>query len=134
MPAEKSLASELAEIRDDLKLFVQTRVQLLRAEVKDKVRAWKGSLVLLAVAALFLLSSWFTLVFALVALVRAWIASTGYGWVGGGLIVAGVLLVVGGICGIAGYQGIKASGVKPTRTLRVLKQDQQWIQKQVRPA
>ncbi len=134
MPAEKSLASEFAEIRDDLKLFVQTRVQLLRMELKEKVRAWKGSLVLLAVAAVFLLSSWLSLVFALVALVRAWIASTGYAWLGGGLIVAGVFLVLGGICGLAGYQGIKASGMKPTRTLRVLRQDQQWIQRQSRIA
>jgi uncharacterized membrane protein YqjE len=134
VPAEKSLASELAEIRDDLKLFVQTRVQLFRMELKEKARAWKGSLVLLAVAAVFLLSSWLSFVFALVALVRALIASTGYGWFAGGLIVAGFFLLVGGICGMAGYQGIKASGVKPARTLRVLRQDQQWIQKQARPA
>ncbi len=131
---ERSLASEFAEIRDDLKLFAQTRVQLFRMEVKEKVRAWKGSLVLLMVGVLCLLTAWFILAFTLVALIRAFITSTGYGWFLGGLIVAFVLVITGAICAMAGYRGMKASGVKPTRTLRVLRQDQEWIQKQARAA
>jgi len=130
--AEKSFASEMAQIRDDVRRFVETRLLLLRTEIKQKVRAWRGSVILLAMAAVFLLSAWFSFVFALVALVRAWLASTGYGWLGGALVVAGVFLILGGICGVSGYQGIKASGLKPTRTLRVLRQDQEWIRRQAR--
>jgi Zn-dependent protease with chaperone function len=128
------LASALLEIRDDLKMFAQTRAQLLRAEIGEKMRIWKSAMVFLALAALFLVTGWFTSVFALIALLNSWIVSGRYGWFLGGLIVSAVLLVSGALCGLAGYKGIKASGVKPTRTLRVLKQDQEWIQRRTRPA
>jgi hypothetical protein len=132
--AERSLASELAGIKDELKTFFQTRVLILQAEAREKVRTWKSSIVLLALAAVFLLTGWFTFVFAVVALLHTWIVSGSYAWFWGGLIVSIVLLVAGSVCAQAGYKGIKASGMKPTRTLRILKQDQEWIQKQARPA
>ncbi len=134
MPAERSLASALMEIRDELKVFAQTRAQLLRAEIGEKMRVWKSSMVFLGLAALFLLTGWFASVFAVIALLHSWIVSASYGWFFGGLIVSAILLTSGALCGRAGYRGIKASGMKPTRTLRVLKQDQEWIQKQTRPA
>jgi Putative Actinobacterial Holin-X, holin superfamily III len=134
VPAERSLASALLEIKDDLKMFAQTRAQLLRAEIGEKMRIWKSAMVFLALAALFLVTGWFTSVFALIALLNSWIVSGRYGWFLGGLIVSAILLVSGALCGLAGYKGIKASGVKPTRTLRVLKQDQEWIQRRTRPA
>ncbi|HEY6306553.1 MAG TPA: phage holin family protein [Candidatus Angelobacter sp.] len=134
MGTERSLASEVADIKEDLKTFFQTRAQLLRAETKEKLRAWKRSLVLLALAALFLVTCWITFVFSLVALLHTWIVSGSYGWFWGGLIISVVLGVSGAVCGQAGFRGIKASGIAPKRTLRVLRQDQQWIQKQARPA
>jgi Putative Actinobacterial Holin-X, holin superfamily III len=134
VPAERSLASALLEIRDDLKMFAQTRAQLLRAEISEKMRTWKSSMVFLTLAAIFLLTGWFTSVFAVIALLNSWIVSGRYGWFLGGLIVSAILLVSGALCGRAGYRAIKASGVKPTRTLRVLKQDQEWIQRGTRPA
>jgi uncharacterized membrane protein YqjE len=132
--AERSLASELAGIKDELKTFFQTRAQILHAETREKLRTWKSSLVLLALAGVFLLTGWFTLVFTVVALLRTWIVSGSYAWFWGGLIVSVILLVAGAVCGQTGYKGIKASSMKPTRTLRILKQDQEWIQKQARPA
>jgi Putative Actinobacterial Holin-X, holin superfamily III len=134
VPAERSLASVLMEIRDDLKVFMQTRAQLLRAEIGEKMRIWKSSAMFLGLAGIFLLTGWFTSVFALIALLNSWIVSGRYGWFFGGVIMSAVLLGLGALFGLAGYRGIKASGVKPTRTLRVLKQDQEWIQKQTKAA
>jgi Putative Actinobacterial Holin-X, holin superfamily III len=134
VPPEKSIASVIAETKEELKTFVQTRAQLLQAETKEKLRAWKRSIILLALGALFLVTSWVTLVFAVVAVLHSWISSGSYAWFWGGLIVGGVLLVSGVVAGKAGYRGIKAAGMTPTRTLRILKQDQEWIQKQARPA
>jgi hypothetical protein len=132
--AERTLASEIAGIREELKTFFQTRVLILRAEAKEKIRTWKSSIVLLALAVVFLISGWFALVFALIALVHSWIVSGSYAWFGGGLIVSLLLMAAGVACGQSGYRGIKAAGMKPTRTLKILKQDQEWIQKQARPA
>lgn len=134
MPNEKPLTSSFAELRDDLKSFFQTRFELLRAELSEKVRAWKGPAVLLAVAALMLVSSWFALVFSLVAVLHGWIAGTDFSWFWAGLIVTLFLLLSGGALGAAAYSGIRSAGLKPTRTLRVLKEDQEWVQKQARTA
>jgi uncharacterized membrane protein YqjE len=132
--AERTLASEIAGIKEELKTFFQTRVLILRAEAKEKIRTWRSSIVLLALAVVFLISGWFALVFALIALVHAWIVAGSYAWFGGGVIISLLLLAAGVACGQSGYRGIKAAGMKPTRTLKILKQDQEWIQKQARPA
>jgi hypothetical protein len=131
---DKAFATSIADIKEDVKLFFQTRVQLLRAETKDKLRSWKRHLILLALAVVLLITCWMAMVFAMVALLHTWIAGGSYAWFWGGLIVGSVFLVSGLACGKTGYQGIKASGMRPARTLRVLRQDQEWIQKQARPA
>lgn len=134
MAPEKSIAAVIAETKEELKRFVQTRAQLLQAETKEKLQAWKRSIILLAMAAVFLLTAWITLVFAVVALLRSWIISGSYEWFWGALIVGGILLVGGLVAGNAGRKGMKAAGMAPTRTLRILKQDQEWIQRQSRTA
>jgi uncharacterized membrane protein YqjE len=132
MAYEKPIASSLAELREDLKSFFQTRFELLRAEISEKTRAWKGPAVLIAVAALMLVSCWFAFVFSLVAVLHAWIAGTNFSWFWAGLIVTLFLLLAGGAIGAAAYAGIRSAGLKPTRTLRVLKQDREWVQRQTR--
>ncbi len=134
MQPEKSIASVIAETKEEFKAFVRTRAQLLQAETKEKLKAWKVSLILIAVGTLLLVTSWFTFVFAVVALLRSWIAAGDYSWCFGGLIVGGLLLVSGlAVCG-SGYRGIRKAGMAPTRTLRILKRDQEWIQNQARGA
>jgi Putative Actinobacterial Holin-X, holin superfamily III len=134
VPSEKSIASVIAETKEELKTFVQTRAELLRAETREKLQSWKRSIVLLAVAALFLLTAWIALVFSVVALLRSWIVSGDYSWCFGGLIVGGILAICGVVLARSGYQGIKAAGMTPSRTLRILKKDQEWLQNQSRPA
>jgi uncharacterized membrane protein YqjE len=131
---DRSFAASITDIKEDLKVFFQTRVQLLRAETGEKLRSWKRHLILLGLAALFLLSGWMALVFTIVALLHTWISGSTYAWFWGGLIVSAVFLAAGAACAKSGYQGIKFSGMMPARTLKVLRQDQEWIQKQARPA
>ena len=134
MNAEGSLADALSGIKQELKEFVQTRAKILRAETQEKLRSWKKPVIMLALAAVFLLSAWFACVFALVALLHAFIVAGSYGWFWGSLIASGIFLVVALAVGRTGYRGIKASSLAPQRTLRVLKQDQNWIRDRVRSA
>jgi Putative Actinobacterial Holin-X, holin superfamily III len=132
VPPEKSIAAIIAETKQELKDFVQTRAQIFQAETKEKVKAWKMSGILIGAGVLLLLTSWFTFVFAVVALLHSLLGNGDYSWCFGGLIVGALLLVSGlGLAG-AGYSDIRKAGVKPTRTLRILKQDQEWIQNQGR--
>lgn len=134
MPAEKSLAATVAEIKEELKTFVQTRAQIFKAETAEKMRVWKRSLGLLAAAAVFLLTFWSTFVFSLVALLHSWLVSGDYEWFWSGLILSGVSLLLAGLTGQAGYKQLKSCRPAPVRTLRVLEEDRAWVKNQVRPA
>jgi uncharacterized membrane protein YqjE len=128
------VAETLADIKEELKSFVQTRAEIFRAETAEKIGVWKRSLVLLVLAAIFLVTFWGTLVFSLVALVHSLFSSSGYEWLWGGLIVSAVFLLLGGFFGQAGYKRLKSCRPAPSRTLRVLGQDRVWIKDEARPA
>lgn len=134
MPFEKPIASSFAELKEDVKNFLQTRIELLRAELKEKIAAWKAPAAMLALAALFLLTAWFGLIFCIVAALHSAIAHTNFSWLWGGLIVTLLLLLSAVALGGAAYAGLRAASLKPTRTLRVLKQDQEWVRNQTRVA
>lgn len=134
MPFEKPIGSSFAELKEDIKDFLQTRIELLRTELKEKIAAWKAPVAMLAFAALLLITSWFGVIFCIVAALHGAIAHTNFAWLWGGLIVTLLLLLSGVALGAAAYAGLRSASLKPTRTLRVLKQDQEWVQKQTRVA
>jgi hypothetical protein len=132
--AEGSLADAIAGIKQELKEFMQTRARILRAETQEKFRSWKKPVIMLVLAVVFALTAWFACAFALVALLHAFIVAGNYAWFWGSLIAGGIFLTAAGALGRAGYRGIKASSLAPERTMRVLKQDQNWIRDRVRSA
>ena len=134
MSAEGNLADALSGIKEELKEFVQTRAQLFSVETQEKLLSWKKPVIMLALAAVLLLSAWFGCVFAFVALLHAVIVAGNYAWFWGSLIASGIFLVAALALGRAGFRGIKTSSLAPQRTLRVLKQDQNWIRDRVRSA
>jgi hypothetical protein len=129
---EKSIGAVLAETKAELKEFFETRLQILQAEIKDKVRSWKSSLPLLLMAAAFLLMGWAAFTFALIALLQALFLPSAYSWLWAALIVTVVYMAVGAMLGLRGYRAMQSVGVAPMRTLEVLKQDQVWIQNEAR--
>ena len=132
MNKEKSLGAVLAETREEMKEFVETRLQLLRSELKEMVRTWKYSVPLLLVAAVLLLFGWGVITFALVAMVRGWFLPSPLAWVWAGLITGGLYLIAAIVVGWFAYAELREAGVTPRRTLQVLKQDQVWIQNEAR--
>lgn len=134
MPSEKSIAAILSETKDELKQFLTTRVNILRAEMDEKISRLKSVIPLVIVAALFALSAWLVLTFALISLLHGLFLPSIYAWLWASLIVTAVYLVVGGVTGWLAYAEIKATNLKPTRTLKVLQQDQVWIQNEARTA
>jgi len=131
---EKSIATILAETKDELKQFVTTRVNMLKAEMDEKISRLKAVIPLALVAALFLVSGWMVLTFALIALLHAFFAPSIYAWLWASLVVTVAYLIVGGIAGWLAYSEIKATSLAPTRTMKVLQQDQVWIQNEARTA
>jgi len=131
---EKSIATILSETKEELKQFVATRVSMLKAEMDEKISRLKAVIPLAVVAALFMVSAWGVFTFALIALLHAFFVPSAYSWLWASLIVMAVYLIVGAVTGWFAYSEIKATKLAPTRTLKVLQQDQVWIQNEARTA
>ncbi|HYX52646.1 MAG TPA: phage holin family protein [Candidatus Limnocylindrales bacterium] len=131
---EKSLGTVLSETKEELKDFVQTRIAMLRAELKEKINTWKYAIPLMFAAAVLLLAGVIVLTFAFVALVAAWLPQSPFNWFWAGLIVAGIYFVMAVAIGWFAYAEFNSVGVAPNRTLEVLKQDQVWMQNEARTA
>ncbi|HEU4413434.1 MAG TPA: phage holin family protein [Candidatus Angelobacter sp.] len=134
MHTEKSLATILAETKAEFTQFVTTRLNILKAEMEEKIRAWKSAIPLLIAALAFLLAGWMALTFALIALLHALFFPSAYAWLWSGLIVAAVYLALGVVLGRLAYAEVSSVSLTPTRTMNVLKQDQVWIQNEARTA
>lgn len=134
MHTEKSLATILAETKAEFTQFVTTRLNILKAEMEEKIRAWKSAVPLLVGALAFLLAGWMALTFALIALLHALFLPSPYAWLWSGLIVAAVYLALGAVLGRLAYAEVSSVSLTPTRTMNVLKQDQVWIQNEARTA
>ncbi len=132
MQTDKSLAGLIAETKQEIREFVTTRLGLLKAEFSEKARIFKYAIPLLLVTAALLLAAWMTLTFALIALLHGVFLPGPYAWFWAALIIGGAYLVLGIVVGWFAYSEIKSVGVAPNRTLQVLKQDQIWLQNEVR--
>jgi pilus assembly protein TadC len=129
---EKSLATLLAETRDEMKEFVITRIGILKAEIEEKIRTWKYIIPVMLIALALLWVGFLALSYALIALVAGLFAPSVFAWLWGALIVGGCYLVMGIAVGWFAYSEIVEAGIAPTRTLKVLKQDQVWLQNEAR--
>src|SRR5438309_2161405 len=127
----KPLGVVLHEISDDLKAFVETRFEMLRGELSEKIGVWKTALPMLAIAAVLGVIATLCITFAIVAALRP-LFDTEYGWAIAALIVAVVYLAVAGTLAWLAYRELQYTGMAPTRTMQVLKQDQVWIQNEAR--
>jgi hypothetical protein len=131
---EKSIGDVLAETKEELKNFIQTRLAILKAEVSEKIKNAKAVIPVAVAAVLFLVTAWLATTFTLIALVAGLFQPRPLAWFYGGLIVTIFYLVIGGIVGVVTLNRIKAVKMTPTRTIEVLKQDQIWIQKETKAA
>lgn len=134
MHTEKSIATILAETKDEIRQFITTRVNMLKMEIGEKVRRLKPVVPLLMFTLALLWAGWMALTFAAIALLHGLFMPSVYAWGWAALIVAGAYLVLGITVGWFVYAEIKAVGLTPNRTLTVLKQDQTWIQNEARTA
>jgi uncharacterized membrane protein YqjE len=123
-----TLAEVIAEIKDEFKEFVQTRVQMFKAELHDKVTAWKAGAMLAAVGLVFLATAYLLITLALVGLVAVAFWGSPYAWFLGFLIVGVVWALIGGIAAFIAVREFRSQGLAPKKTIEVLKEDKMWFQ------
>jgi uncharacterized membrane protein len=123
----RSLAAIIAELKNDLAQFLQTRYQMLVAEMKGKFNTWKTAVLWLLVAAFLASIAVLLLTGALVVLISV---AVGVGW---SLLIVGVAyLLFAGISVVIVRGELKSTPVTPERTLHVLQEDKIWLQQEAK--
>ncbi len=123
----RSLTEIVNELRVELKEFVQTRLEMLKSELNDKIKTWKMAAPMLAIALFFGFIGFCLLTAALCAAI-AWAIGWGYSLLAVGLAYC----AIAGVSGFLGYKEFTAEGMMPKRTMKVLKQDQAWLQSEAK--
>jgi uncharacterized membrane protein YqjE len=126
---ERSLQGTLQEIKNELKEFIQTRFEIFKKEMQDKISAYKSALPMAAAGLLLVATAWFLITGAIVAAI-----ALALGWPLAFLITGFGYFLLGAIVGWLAYKEVTSQSMKPERTLQVLKQDQVWMEQEAKSA
>ncbi len=132
---EKSIAQVLHEMKSETLAFVHTRFELLMAELREKSIGWKKSAPMLVAGLVFGMGTFATFTFMLVSVVCSWFRAgfpggtiAIFAWPIAALIICVIYGCIAASFASAGLRRLREQPMMPERTIRVLKQDQQWIQ------
>lgn len=128
----RSLAEILTEAKNELKEFVETRAELLRREMEERIAKIKIVAPLAIVGALFLSTSFLLLSVALVALFAAVFTGNDYRWFFGFIIVGFLWSVIGGTAALMAKKRLSKRSIIPQKTIEVLAADKAWLQNEAR--
>lgn len=130
----RSVAEVLHGFRDELKDFATTRVQLLRSEMKEKAGALKAGVPAIAIGVVLLVMAFLLFTGLLVAVIALAFAggSAPWAYAVSFAIVMAIYGATGAALALYGWRKIKESGLKPERTISVLRQDGVWLQSEAR--
>jgi apolipoprotein N-acyltransferase len=124
----KSIPELFSELVDHLPRLFRKEVQLAKAEAAEKVQQATGAIVYMAIGGVVLLAALIMLLHAIVA----WLVVLGIDVQWGTLIVALVVGILGYVLLQKGMSDIKASNLKPTRTVEQLRTDARTTREQFR--
>lgn len=125
----QAIGVTVRELKADLSNFVQTRLQMLMQEMKQKLSAIKLAAPMFGIALIFGFVGFLGLTAALVYIIGI---ALGMGWAM--LIVGAAYVIIAGGAAFIGWSQIAENGMAPKRTMEVLKQDQAWLQQEARSA
>jgi uncharacterized membrane protein YqjE len=128
----KNLATLLAEMKEELKEFAQTRIAMFKTELREKIDILKTAAPLGIAAILLLSTAYFLFTLALVGLIAAVFANNPYRWFIAFLCVGVLWSLLGGVAAYFAKRELEVKGLMPRRTIEVLKGDKVWMQSEVR--
>jgi hypothetical protein len=130
--SSKTLPELIAEVKDELKDFVATRLAMLRAEIRDKLASIKLAAPGLIAGLVLVATGWLLFTAFLVCAIANVFGNMMWKYPIAFLIVAALYSIGGFIAITFAWQQIKETRVKPEHTIRVLKEDQIWLQTEVK--
>jgi uncharacterized membrane protein YqjE len=125
--ADRSITTLLSDLASETILLIRQEVALMKAELSEKFSRIGQGAGALGAGALLAFSGWLVLlaaaVLGLATVVPAWIAA---------LIVALVVLAIAGVLFFIGKNRFDADSLTPRRTLRSLREDEEWLRDRLR--
>jgi uncharacterized membrane protein YqjE len=121
-----------ANIKEEIRDFTQTRIQLFKTEFGQKLALLKVAAILAGVAILLLATAYLFFTVGLAALIAAVFFDHPYRWVFGFFGVAVLWAILGGIAAYFAKREFALKGIVPRRTLEVLKGDKIWLQSEAK--
>lgn len=130
--SDRPLGETVHSAIDEFRAFIETRIAMLRAEMREKLANLKFAAPLLVVGALFGVSAWLLWTGALVAIINVAFRGDVYGPFYA-LVCVGALYTIVAACAFWMASGrISRKGIMPERTINVLKEDKVWLQQESR--
>lgn len=129
---ERPLSDTVSLAMNEFKAFVETRIAMLRAEMRENMKNVKFAAPLLVTGAVMGVTAWLVLTGALVAVIAMAFSYTAYApFIA--LIIVGVAYAGVAACAIWMAMGrLSKKGIMPERTINVLKEDKVWLQQEAK--
>jgi len=125
--ADRSITTLLSDLAGETILLIRQELALLKAELHEKFSRVGQGATALGAGALIAYSGWLVLlaaaVLGLATVLPAWLAA---------LIVALVALAIGGALVYIGKSRFDTDSLMPQRSLRSLREDEQWLRERLR--
>jgi uncharacterized membrane protein YqjE len=128
----RSLGEILGEMGEELKQFLNTRIEIIKSELHETIAALRVAVPLGLLTLVLLGTGFLLLTAAVVAIVASAFARSPYAWFYAFLIVGFVWIAMGGIAALFAYNELRSKGMFPKRTLQVLKADKDWLESETR--
>ena len=128
----RSVATVLADIKEEFKQFADTRIAILKTEVREKLKMLKLAAPLAAVGILLLTTAYLLFTLSVVGLVFAFLPDNAYRWCLALFVVAVLWSILGGVAAYFAKREFELKGLLPNKTIRILKDDTTWIQAEVK--
>lgn len=129
---ERTVASILSDTKEEMKQFLSTRLEMLRAEMREKFRVVAAAAPLAIVGLVFLGTAYLLFALALVGLVQAAMPGNPFRWAIAFAAIAVLWAILGGIAASIALRKLKLKELLPNRTIKVLQEDRIWIQSEAR--
>jgi uncharacterized membrane protein YqjE len=123
---DRSIGELFTELASETSTLVRQEIELARVEVTQKIATLTSNIVWIAAGGVLALLGIMALTAALVAglskFMDVWVAA---------LLTAALYLLPAGVVIWSGLRGLKNTDLAPRQTVETLKEDTQWLKKQI---
>jgi uncharacterized membrane protein YqjE len=132
---DENLPSLVGRLGEDITTFIDTKLSLLKVEIKEDVTAYVSSIVGVVIGAVIVLVGFALLNVAIAFLISSLFQDTQLSqtvkYALGFIIAAAVYLVLGAIVLLKMKSRMAKQGLVPERTVKELEKDKQWLKEEL---